>query len=241
MPIWEEFVLFGGYPKPSLKENRSIRAELLAEIRDQYVRRDVRDILNIENVPGFNLLLGLLAAQIGNLVNINELALSSRLNRQTLNKYLFLLQETFIIKLLLPHYRNPRQELIKMPKIYFWDTGLRNILLSQRVGDSLTLRPDKGALAENVLWHELNSYGYELKFWRTKTQAEVDFVLTLPDIDPIPIEVKYQSFNRPTIPSGLESFIKKYHPRHGLVMTRDFLGQTKYDKTLVCFAPLMLL
>ncbi|MBI5222381.1 MAG: ATP-binding protein, partial [Candidatus Magasanikbacteria bacterium] len=209
LPIYEEFVLQGGYPAPSLKINLPVRDKLLAEIRDQYARRDVRDILNIENVPGFNLLLGLLAAQIGNLVNTQELAVSSRLNRQTVEKYLFLLSETFIIKLLTPYFRNTRQEIIKMPKVYFNDNGLRNILIESAIPRDLELRPDKDALTENAVWHELSAYGITTQFWRTKTQTEVDFILTLPDGTIVPLEVKYQLLNRAVVPSGLAAFIEK--------------------------------
>lgn len=237
LPTYEEFVLYGGYPAPSLKSNLPVRNKLLAEIRDQYARRDVRDILNIENVPGFNLLLGLLAAQIGNLVNVQELAVSSRLNRQTVEKYLFLLSETFIIKLLTPYFHNARQELIKMPKVYFNDTGLRNILIESTIPDTLELRPDKGALAENTIWHELSAYEIPTQFWRTKTQTEVDFVLTLSSGKIVPLEVKYQPLDRAVVPSGLTAFIKKYKPPHAFVITKQFLGQTKCEKTPVYFVP----
>jgi hypothetical protein len=239
LPAYENFVLFGGYPKPSLKENKSIKQELLGEIRDQYARRDVNDILKIDNVAGFNRLLGILAAQIGSLANIDELANSANLNRQTLEKYLFLLEETFIISQVKPYFTNKRQELIKMPKIYFNDTGLRNLLIEQLGGHSLELRPDKGALAENALWHELQLLGWPINFWRTKTKAEVDFIVSVPGVGDIPVEVKYQNFDKPALPSGLSSFIKKYHPPYGLVATKDYLGQTVCENTTVYFVPIM--
>ncbi|MBI5229968.1 MAG: ATP-binding protein [Candidatus Magasanikbacteria bacterium] len=238
-PLFEEFVLSGGYPKPSLKEYQSVRYDLLSEIRDQYARRDVRDILNIDNIPGFNLLLGLLASQIGNLVNMNELATSARLSRHTVDKYLFLMSETFIINLVVPYFKNSRLELVKMPKIYFSDTGLRNALIGFNFNGHLELRPDKGALVENTIYHELRIAGYEPKFWRTKSQTEVDFVLSHPQFSEIPIEVKYQPMNNPSVPNGIESFISKYNPHHAIVATRDYLGKTTCNSTPVYFIPVM--
>ncbi len=237
---YEKFILFGGYPKPSLKENAPFRQELLSEIRDQYARRDVNDILKIENVSGFNRLLGVLSAQIGNLANIDELANSTGLNRQTVEKYLFLMEETFIISQVKPYFTNKRQELVKMPKIYFRDTGLRNLLIGQFGNGSLELRPDKGALAENALLHALQNLNLETNFWRTKAGAEVDFVASVPSIGHIPIEVKYQNMDKPIIPSGLASFIHKYRPPYGLVATKNYLGKTTRGKTPVYFAPIML-
>lgn len=238
-PVFEEFVLSGGYPKPSLKEYQAIRYDVLSEIRDQYARRDVRDILNIDNVPGFNLLLGLLASQIGNLVNMNELAVSAKLSRHTVNKYLFLMSETFIINLVTPYYKNARKELVKMPKIYFSDTGLRNALIGFNINGPLELRPDKGALVENTVWHELHIAGYEPKFWRTKSQTEVDFIITHLQFGEIPIEVKYQPLNNPSVPSGIESFISKYRPHHAIVATKNYLGKTMSHSTPVYFIPVM--
>lgn len=238
-PAFEEFVIYGGYPRPSLKENKSIRVELLAEIRDHYARRDVSDILRIENVAGFNRLLGLLAAQVGSLVNLDELTKSADLNRQTVEKYLFLLQETFILKLILPYYTNRRQELIKMPKVYFADTGLRNLLIEQITFQSLDLRPDKGALIENIVWHELQILNLPIKFWRTKTKTEVDFIISLPEIGNVPLETKYQPMDKPSLPAGITSFIKKYKPQHALVATKNYLGQTTYQSVPIYFVPVV--
>lgn len=237
LPIFEEFIIFGGYPKPSLKENKSIRYELLVEIRDAYARRDVADILKIENVAGFNRLLGLLAVQIGNLVNFDELASSANLNRLTVEKYIFLLEETFILKMVKPYFTNPRQEIIKMPKVYFMDTGLRNLLIEQSNQTSLDLRPDKGALVENVIFHEIQALGWPIKFWRTKTKAEVDFIISSPNGQIIPLEVKYQPLNKPDVPTGLISFIKTHKPKMAFVVTKNYFEQIKYQSTTIYFIP----
>lgn len=239
LPVFEDFVLHGGYPRPSLLENKSIRNELLAEIRDQYARRDVRDILNIENIAGFNRLLGILATQIGNLINIDELASSANLSRQTVEKYIFLLEETFIIKIVLPYFKNSRQELIKMPKIYFADTGLRNLLIEQLAMQNLDLRLDKGALVENALMHQLQILDWPIRFWRTKIKTEVDFIITAPNGGNIPIEVKYQPISKPNIPSGIISFIKKYQPPYAIVATKDYFGKSVFQSTLIYFVPVM--
>lgn len=235
LPAYEEFILYGSYPRPSLKENQNIRSKLLEEIRDTYVRKDISDILRVKNLTGFNRLLQLLAAQAGNLVNFTELANSANLDKTTLEHYLFLMQETYILSLISPYYSNQRKEIIKMPKIYFNDTGIRNILLDSF--QPLISRPDKGALAENAVFNQLQYLDKPIKFWRTKTKIEVDFIIPTADGKVVPAEVKYQNFRQPQIPSGLQSFINAYHPPAAFIITKDFLYQSKFKQTNIYFVP----
>ncbi len=235
LPAYEEFVIYGSYPRPSLKENHNIRLKLLEEIRDTYVRKDISDILRVKNLSGFNRLLQLLATQSGNLVNLTELANSSNLDKTTLEHYLFLMQKTYILSLIPPYYSNRRKEIIKMPKVYFNDTGIRNALLD--IFQSLPNRPDKGALVENAVFNQLQYLDKPIKFWRTKTRIEVDFIILSAEGQIIPAEVKYQNFRQPQIPSGLQSFINTYQPPMAFVITKDFLFQSKLNQTNIYFVP----
>ena len=92
----------------------------------------------------------LLAYQIGNLVSKNELANTLNLRTEKIEQYLSVLQRSYHINLVKPFFRNPRKELTKMPKVYFYDTGLRNALVNNF--DPLPLRPDRGALIENAVY-----------------------------------------------------------------------------------------
>ncbi|MDI6786398.1 MAG: DUF4143 domain-containing protein, partial [bacterium] len=209
---------------------------LLLEIYRSYIRKDIKDFAEIENVPAFNNLIELLSHQIGNLVNISDLTNSLSISRPTVENNLFLLQNTFIVLELPPFYTNRRQEIVKSSKVFFYDIGLRNSIM--RNFEPLLQRTDKGMLFENSVFSELCkqlSFLETLHFWRSKSKAEVDFIIRGKDI--IPIEVKYSNFNSPKIPSGLRSFINTYNPKAAFVITFDYFGEKLLQGTHVFFIP----
>ena len=126
--LYKEYVLFGGYPKIVLTEEVEIKEKYLQQIIDTYIKGDIRDIANIRHIEKFNKLLHILANQTGQLLNVVELANTAKIARQTVEDYLFILLQTYIIKLVHPFSGNIRSELFKTPKIFFYDTGLMNML-----------------------------------------------------------------------------------------------------------------
>jgi len=125
---FQEYVLYGGYPRIVLAADIGLKEKYLAQIIDTYVRKDVRDLAGIRNPEKFNRLLEVLASQSSQLLNITELADTVGLAKQTISEYLFLLEQTYIIRLLRPFSRNKRTELFKTPKVFFLDTGLMQLL-----------------------------------------------------------------------------------------------------------------
>jgi hypothetical protein len=125
-------------------------------------------------------LLKLLAFQIGNEVSYNELANTLDVSKTLVEKYIYLLEEAFVIFRLNPLSRNLRKELGKMRKVYFWDLGVRNALIQNF--NELDIRPDKGALWENFCLLErkkrnLATHNYSLEyFWRTHDGQEIDYL-----------------------------------------------------------------
>src|SRR3989344_3705773 len=173
-----EFLIFGGYPKVVLENNKERKILSLKDIFDSYVKKDIKGFLRMENIVAYNRLLELLAADLGNLLNLNKLTAEIKITRDFAEKFLFLLEETFIINLLRPFYANPKKEIIKMPKIYFEDTGLRNLAINNF--NFLDIRQDKGTLIENFVFSEIirsDLVNYKINFWRTKMKSEVDFIL----------------------------------------------------------------
>jgi uncharacterized protein len=172
--LFSEYVRFGGYPRIVLEKERETKEALLQQIIDTYVRRDIRDFGNIRDVGRFNLLLEVLASQIGCQLNLNELASTIRLARPTIEQYLFILENTYIIKLLRPFSRNIRSELSKMPKVYFCDTGLAALLWQKQLPSVIS-----GAMFENAVFSELMKQPGrgDLFYWRTQDKKEIDFVL----------------------------------------------------------------
>ena len=125
-------------------------------------------------------LLKALAFQLGNEVSFNELARMLEVDRKTVESYIYLLEQAFIITRLQPFSRNLRSEINTSRKIYFWDTGIRNALIGNY--ESLPNRQDAGALWENFLLIErikhlhYNSIHGNRYFWRTKMQQEIDYI-----------------------------------------------------------------
>lgn len=187
---WENYMIYGGYPAVVAEPENAEKINLLREIRDSYVKRDILEsgVLN-ENI--FYLLFRLLASQTGQLVNINELSATLKIKHETLNKYLAVMQKCFHVILIRPFFQNLRKELVKMPKVYFLDTGMRNCLLNDF--NPISLRQDKGELWENTVLRLLvDKYGAdEIRFWRTSSGNELDFVLNSIQ-EPLAIEAKWE-------------------------------------------------
>lgn len=175
-----EYLIFGSYPEVITAKNREQKIRVLREIADSYL---FKDLLTFEGVKGSNFahqLAKLLAFQTGSEVSLNELAQNLQVNIKTVQRYLDLLEKSFIIKSLAPFSRNLRDEIKSKRKYYFLDNGIRNAIVSQF--NNLDMRNDLGALWENFLVSErlklqeyapvyVNNY-----FWRTWNQQEVDWV-----------------------------------------------------------------
>jgi len=234
LELFREYTVWGGYPRVVFAKTWQEKIAILAEIYSSYIEKDIVGLLEIKNRLGFSKLVKLLAGQIGQLVNVNELANSLNLDRETVERYLKALEETFIITPLLPYFKNPRQEIVKQNKIYFNDTGIRNYALENF--SSLSERLDAGLLLENALFREILlalDIFQKIRFWRTKQGAEVDF-LVLEREKIVPIEVKL-NIKKPVISLSLRNFIKKYSPQKALVVNLSKEAKIKINKTNIYF------
>lgn len=174
---WEEYMIYGGYPAIVTEPQKHEKINRLKEIRDSFVKRDSLES-GVKNESAFYNLFKVLADQTGCLVNVNELSSTLRIKNDTVANYLNILQKCFHIALIRPFYRNIRNEIVKMPKVFFLDTGLRNCLMNNFL--PLSGRTDKGELWENTFFRMLyDKYGTDpIHFWRTASGNEVDFVLS---------------------------------------------------------------
>jgi len=173
---WENYMIFGGYPAVITEPDKKEKIARLQEIRDSFVKRDILDS-GVVNDIAFYQLFRLLAAQTGGLVNSNKISATLRIKHETVASYLNVLQKCFHIGISRPFSRNMRKELVKMPKVYLLDTGMRNCLLNNF--QPLANRTDRGELWENMVYRILaEKYGSnEVQYWRTSAGNEVDFVL----------------------------------------------------------------
>ena len=177
LTLWAQYARFGGYPKVVLAEDNEMRRILLEEIGSSYIKKDIADA-GIKSAEKYFSLLKILAAQTGQLVNAQELSNTLGVARKTVEEYLYVMEKSYQIGLIKPFYKNIRKELTKMPKVYFYDLGLRNFFLNDY--DTLSKRGDKGAYVENMAFRELLRTAKNIdkvRFWRTQDKKEVDFVV----------------------------------------------------------------
>lgn len=178
--LLESVLIYGAYPDVFLTKNNQDKEDRLSEISRSYLYKDILDLQDIRQSAKINDLLKLLAFQIGNEVSINELASNLGISRETVDRYIDLLEKTFIIFRLNGFSRNLRKEVSKMDKIFFYDLGIRNAMIDNF--KALKDRNDAGVLWENFLIIERMKFlaysGTKASryFWRTHTGAELDYV-----------------------------------------------------------------
>ena len=174
-----DYILYGSYPAVALAKKSLERKRRIRDIHNDYIRKDIVELLKVEDTDSFNKLLTILAHQTGTLVNLEHLSRFSGLSREEVGKYISTLEQTFIIEILRPFHRNYRKEITRMPKAYFLDLGLRNSLLN--AFQPIELRDDLGRLFENFCLLQLladDPYRENtIRFWRTTNQTEIDFMV----------------------------------------------------------------
>lgn len=210
-------LIYGNYPEVYLE--KSMPEEIIKEIAGSYLFKDILVYQNIKRPDLLKRLLIALALQIGSEVSYQELGTAVGLDRKTVEKYIGLLEQCFIIYRLGSFSRNLRNELKKAVKIYFWDNGIRNALLNNF--NSPDKRSDAGALWENYFISErrklkLNSRaGFEHYFWRTTSQQEIDLIET-ENAELRAFELKWNPAKSVRIP---RTFIRGYEEAETQIIT----------------------
>ena len=202
--LYKEFSLYGGYPKIVLTNEIEKKETYLQQIIDTYINKDIRDLANVKYIDRFNKLVQVLATQSGNLLNVDELSNTTKLARQTIEGYLFILEATYIIKLVPPYHNNIRSELFKMPKIFFYDTGILSMLWLKMLAKEVI-----GNVFETSVFSELlKKYKKEnVYFWRTQSKKEIDFIIKdKQKIIPIETKINNLSFSKNSVKYFLENY-----------------------------------
>lgn len=225
--LLQEYLYFGGYPKVVLANSLEEKINIIKEIYNSYVEKDIQNLIHVEKTENFINLLSVLSSQIGQLVNRTELSQTLNIDRETLKTYLWYLEKTFIINRINPFYSNIRKELTKMPVYYFTDIGLRNYKRDQFINP-----PEKndGFLFQNFIYQLLKESKMfkdsKINFWRTKDGAEVDFIAHLGS-DIVPIEVKNSSLKTIELSQSIHNFIALYKTKKLYLINRS-LEEVKY-------------
>jgi uncharacterized protein len=172
---------YGGYPAINSMTDAEAQNEI-SLIAEQYIFKDTFDLVEINNKVALTGLLKLIAYQTGNELSLNEIAAQLEIGRATVERYLYLLEQAFVIFHLGSYSNNLRNELKNARKYYFWDLGIRNALVKNF--DDIDLRSDKGALFENFCiaerqkqnQHQDGYFRPGVYFWRQYAGSEVDYL-----------------------------------------------------------------
>jgi predicted AAA+ superfamily ATPase len=234
--LMEEFVRFGGYPGVVVADSFKDKIILLKEIYTSYIQKDISDFLKVEDVSGFNRMVQFISAQTASLCKINEVAKNVHLSRHFVEKYLLALEETYVIAFLRPYFANLGKAIIKTPKVYFYDTGLRNAVFGEF--QPLDNRADIGTMIENFVFSELikSVEKDRLWFYRTTTGSEIDFIF-IKGNKTIPIEVKYRISGQKAYPKTFNTLAKHTNFKKGLVITKNYLQEKKTLDMQILYIP----
>jgi len=175
-----ETAIYGCYPEVVTAKGDTQKRAILKELTDSALYKDILEFQLIKNPNKIRDLLRALAFQVGNEVSYAEIGQQIGLNRQTVENYINLLEQSFIVFRLPPLTNNSRKEISRLKKIYFFDNGVRNSLINRF--DTFSEHPDKGALweswaiTERIKLHTMMQDPRRHHFWRLKSGAEVDLV-----------------------------------------------------------------
>ncbi len=171
----------GFYPR--IHDRKLDPVPWLADYRTTYVERDLRQIVNVQDLDTFSRFLGLCAGRSGQVLNSTSLGNDAGVDHTTARRWLSVLEASFIIKLLRPYHRNFGKRLIKSPKLHFLDPGLLCSLLGIRGPEDLKVHSARGAVFESFVTAELlKAFAHRgrrppLYFWRDSTGHEIDFLM----------------------------------------------------------------
>jgi len=246
----DEALIWGTYPEVSKNELTEKKLRALGELYESYVQRDIKDLLKVKNVSGFNLLVKVLAHNIGQPLVIEELVRQTGLHANTVNSYLDILDGTLIIARTENFNPDYLDSLPKSRRFYFIDNGMRNYSLGQ-LQDGF--RSDYTALASNLVYSELRKaleYGHlgeklgaqfnksTIYHYQTYSDNHLDFVLQSTTTNKyLPISVRYPDNNN-KLGKKLHEFINTMKPEKLIIITKDFAAEEEVKGTKVVFMPL---
>lgn len=203
-----EYMVFGGYPEVSQYDDPAAKKQVLETIFDLYVKKDLVAFLSTNRLLNVKKLIEVLAVNHGQKTKFNELAGMCSLKEYEVRNYIEILKETFLIAELRPYFSNKNKEIVKIPKMYFLDPGVRNYFVDNF--SAIQKRNDSSFLFEGFILSQLHRAGYSnINYWQDKNKREVDFIINnITDL--IPVEVKFKNRIKQNDYSGLVHFAKQY-------------------------------
>ncbi|EFK96335.1 ATPase (AAA+ superfamily) [sediment metagenome] len=218
-----EYITYGGYPAVVIEEDIEKKKFLLKNLFLTYIEKDIVKVYGLRYKQRISDLIKYLSSINTSMINYNEIAGLTRIYEKELKEIFNILESTYVIKLIRPYHKNLSTELKKNPKVFFIDSGLRNIISGRfEFSDE-----EYGKLFENYVFCKIKQKN--VNYWRTTAKAEVDFVLD----QKIPIEVKLN----PKITRSFRSFINTYKPEIGFVVNIKEFNKLKINSTKIYVVP----
>ena len=235
--LFREYLMYGGYPRVILADSHQEKQATINEIFRSYLEKDVICLLRVEKSESFSNLVRVLASQSGKMVNYSELSATLGISLATVKNYLWYLEKTFIVRKVTPWFTNVRKEITKAPVYYFCDVGLCNFALGGfgAIPDGAT-----GFAFQSVI-HAMLKECFPLAdttihYWRTKDNAEVDFVVRRGSAV-TPLEVKYRDMKKLEIQRSFRGFLDRYRPERGYVVNKGLSDEALVGETQVRCLP----
>lgn len=231
------YMYWGGYPEVVQEKNSERQFAILDDIIHGHIEKDISSFLRVENVDAYIKLMEVLSAEVGNLLNHQDLSTRLNIHKKTLGKYLEIISGTFTFSFVPPYFTDTKKELAKMNKVYAQDPGIVSYFLRQTPPDQSGYYPHLSRV-KNLVFTELLKKGYtdNIYFYRTIAKAEIDFILCK-EKEIIPIKVKFGK-KRQKVPVVIKNFMKLYPEvaKRAIVITQDEL---RYESNCT-FVPICL-
>lgn len=230
-----QLIINGGYPR-IYTENISPE-DFYPSYIHSYVERDVRQLVNVENLRTFQKFMRLCASRVGQLLNVSDLAMNCGINQKTVENWLSILEASYILYLLTPYNENFNKRVIKTPKLFFYDTGLVCSLLGIKTSNDVSLSPWKGHLFECLIISDFFKQFYndgkspQLYFWRDKNGLlEVDCLIKR-SLELFPVEIKSTQTSSSELFKGLKKWqeLSKAEPKNSYLV---YGGEITQERTL---------
>jgi hypothetical protein len=240
--ILRRILIDGTMPGVFTRENREEKQLVLQSFTATYLDKDIRSLSEIGNLDNFSQFLSLLSFEIGNLLNLSSISKDLGIAVNTLKKYYSVLTNTFVINPLNPYFRPHRKKLVKSKKLYFFDIGVANFLTKREVFEHLIASKSLGAVFENLILKEFESYNknrafpYNLFFWRDYSDREIDFIIEIED-KIVGIEVTYQDKMSNEKRRNFEHFFQEFPQALGILVYRGKLQEIKFNSSKVICLP----
>lgn len=207
--LLDEFMTYGGYPEVVLT-GQTQKRQILSSIFDLYVSKDLVGYLKLEKIRNVKAMIQLLAINNGGETQYNKLSQFVGIDEKTIKNYIEILRQTFMISIQTPWFTNKKKEIVKLPKIYFSDSGVCNFFINNF--NPMHMRNDAPFLFEGFVISEFIKHGVHqdsIKFWRTKNRHEIDMIFEKQG-ELIPIEIKYKNKLSASDVKGIKKYLAEY-------------------------------